>query len=86
MSITERSLLQQGTRVKVRRAEMPLESGLVGRTGMVVDSDPYRPNRYGVVLDGEDKVRYFAPGELAHAEQPLVESDQEAAKKRLARP
>lgn len=86
MSITERSLLEQGTRVKIRRAEMPLESDMVGRTGMVVDSDPYRPNRYGVILDGEVQVRYFAPNELAHAEQALVESDEAAARKRLARP
>ncbi|MEJ2187062.1 MAG: hypothetical protein P8Z36_14190 [Gemmatimonadota bacterium] len=86
MSITERSLLQQGTRVKIRRAEMPLESGVVGRTGMVVDSDPYRPNRYGVILNGETQVRYFAPQELEHAEQALVEPDQSSARKRLARP
>jgi hypothetical protein len=86
MSITERSLLQQGTRVQVRRGDMPLESGVVGRTGMVVDSDPYRPSRYGVILDGEVQVRYFARNELAHAEQPLVEADEAAARKRLARP
>lgn len=86
MSITELSLLQEGTRVKIRRADMPLESGIIGRTGMVVDSDPYRPHRYGVILDGEAQVRYFAPRELEHAEQPLVTSDQAPAKKRLARP
>jgi hypothetical protein len=86
MSITERSLLQEGTRVKIRRADMPLQSGVVGRTGMVVDSDPYRPNRYGVILDGEVQVRYFAPNELEHAEQALVASDEAPARKRLARP
>jgi len=86
MAITEFSLLQEGTRVKVRRADMPLESGVVGRTGMVVDSDRYRPQRYGVILDGETQVRYFAPNELEHSEQPLVEPDAAAAKKRLARP
>ncbi len=86
MSITERSLLQAGTRVKVRRADMPLESAVVGRAGMVVDSDPYRPNRYGVILDGETEVRYFAPKELEHAGQDLLEPDEAAARKRLARP
>ncbi len=56
--------LPAGTRVQVRRGTRPIDPVMIGRTGIVVESDHYRPDRLGVVLDGEGKVRVFAPGEL----------------------
>lgn len=53
-----------GTRVTVRRGRFPLDAGLVGRTGTVVELSDYRPGRYGVVLDGEERVRDFHESEL----------------------
>lgn len=57
----------QGTRVRVRRGRLPLDSRLLGRTGLVVHLDDYRPGYYGVVLDGEDAIRVFAGDELEGA-------------------
>jgi hypothetical protein len=54
----------QGTRVRVRRGRYPLDSALVGRTGLVVETDDYRPQRYGVVLDEETDQREFHEDEL----------------------
>ena len=54
----------QGSRVRVRRGRFPMDAGLVGRTGLVVEIDDHRPGRYGVVLDGEDGIREFAEDEL----------------------
>ena len=57
-------LYLQGTRVRVRRGAYPLDPGLVGRTGLVVETDDYRPQRYGVVLDEETEQREFHEDEL----------------------
>jgi hypothetical protein len=54
----------QGTRVNVRRGRWPMDPALIGRTGLIVETDDYRPQRYGVVLDEEDEVREFAEDEL----------------------
>lgn len=55
---------EQGQRVRVRRGSFPMDASVIGRDGLVVDVDPYRPGRYGVVLTGEDAVREFAEDEL----------------------
>ncbi len=88
MSTTELSILEQGTRVKVKQGSMPLETSVIGCVGMVVDSSPYHPHRYGVILDGESRVRYFAAEELEETGEParLASEDRKAAKKRLPRP
>lgn len=87
MATTEFSILQTGTRVKVVRGSMPLEEAILGREGLVVDASQYRPHRYGVILDGETRVRYFVAEELEPGDNPrLGGEDREAAKKRLARP
>ncbi len=57
----------QGTRVRVRRGRFPIDPALVGREGLVVFLDDYRPGRYGVVLDGEEERRDFAEDELERA-------------------
>ena len=56
--------LPQGTRVRVRRGRYPLDPRFVGRTGLVVETDDYRPERYGVVLDEETEQREFNEDEL----------------------
>lgn len=87
MATTETSILQQGARVRVVRGSMPLEAAVVGREGTVVDSSPYAAHRYGVVLDGEARIRYFAAEELVPAEGARLDSgDRQAARKRLVRP
>lgn len=58
----------QGTRVRVQRGHFPMDPGLVGRTGLVVQVDDHRPRRFGVVLDGEEEVRDFAEDELEKVE------------------
>lgn len=87
MATTEFSILQTGTRVKVVRGSMPLEEAVLGREGLVVDASQYRAHRYGVILDGEARVRYFAAAELEAGDTPRLEGeDRQAAKRRLARP
>ena len=54
----------QGTRIKVRRGQLPMDAELIGRTGLIVATDDYRPQRYGVVLDEEDESRAFNEDEL----------------------
>lgn len=61
-------LYASGTPVRVRRGRFPLDRRLVGREGMIVDVDAYRPGRYAVQLDDEDDMRDFAEDEL----EPLV--------------
>ena len=86
MSITAGALLPEGTRVRIRRGAMPQDARLVGRTGIVVDSSEYRANNYGVLLEGEQQMRMFAPAELDVIEALGLPADRQAAKKRLALP
>lgn len=62
-------LYVQGTRVRVRRGVFPMDPALVGRVGVVLETDDYRPKHYGVQLDGESQVRDFTEDEL----EPLEE-------------
>ena len=86
MSITAGALMPEGTRVRIRRGAMPQDARLVGRTGIVVDSSEYRANNYGVLLEGEQQMRMFAPAELDVIEALGLPADRQAAKKRLALP
>ena len=86
MSITAGALLPEGTRVRIRRGAMPQDARLLGRTGIVVDSSEYRANNYGVLLEGEQQMRMFAPAELDVIEALGLPADRQAAKKRLALP
>lgn len=54
----------QGARVRVRRGRFPMNPHLIGRVGMVVELDDYQPGKYGVVLDGEERVHELAEDEL----------------------
>lgn len=87
MAITENALIPQGTRVRIRRGAFPLKAAMVGRTGVVVDTSAYRPEAYGVVLDGEREPRMFAPEEIEVAGTRLtLPPEREAAKRRRALP
>jgi hypothetical protein len=44
-----------------------MDTRLVGLQGTVVSLDDYRPERYGVLLDGESEARDFSLDELAPA-------------------
>lgn len=54
-----------GSRIEVRRGSFPMDPELIGRRGLIVEVDEYRQGRYGVQLDGEEKLRDFAEDELA---------------------
>ena len=86
MAITAGALLPEGTRVRIRRGAMPQDARLLGRTGIVVDASEYRANNYGVLLEGEQHVRMFAPAELEVVEALGLAADRQEAKKRLALP
>ena len=58
------SVYPQGARVRVRRGRYPIDPRLVGKTGLIVDTDDYRPGRYGVVLDEETDQREFTEDEI----------------------
>ena len=87
MAITENSIVQRGTRVRVIRGPFPSDPALVGQSGTVVESSQYQPNKIGVSLDGDPTIRTFAPAELEILEGPdALPPDVEAARRRLARP
>jgi hypothetical protein len=60
----------QGTRIRVRRGRFPMDPTLIGRTGLIVETDDYRPLRYGVVLDEEVEVRELNEDEI----EPIAEA------------
>lgn len=57
-------IYDQGERVRVKRGRFPMAPDLVGREGLVVEIDRYKPGRYGVVLSSETAMREFAEDEL----------------------
>jgi hypothetical protein len=57
-------LFPQGTRVRVRRGDYPLDPSVKGRAGTVLLLHRTRGTRYGVQLDGEDGIRAFDESEL----------------------
>ena len=87
MAITEFSVIPVGGRVKVCRGRFPMDPRLIGRLGTVVENSQYDPQKVAVVLDDEEGIRTFAPGELdVVAGVAALPADQEQARKRLARP
>jgi hypothetical protein len=87
MSITESSVIQPGSRVRVRRGQYPADPALVGREGLVVVNSPYQPHRVEVALDGDAGIRIFSPAELELLSEPeMLPVDRQAARKRLSRP
>jgi len=82
----EMARLPQGTRVRVRQAELPIEAGVAGRTGTVVVSSDYAAQRLGVALDGEQRIRMFVPAELEVVQEVPLPPEREAAKRRPALP
>ena len=86
MAITKGSLIPVGARVRIRRAGMPIDPAVVGRTGVVVDATPYRARSYGVAIDGERALRMFAPAELEAIEKRELSPARERAKARRALP
>ncbi len=78
--------LPTGTRVKIRAGNRPHDPTLVGRTGIITESTDYRPDRLGVVLDGEGQIRMFAPGELEVTNAVPLPPEREAAKRLRALP
>ncbi len=72
---------REGTRITVTRAALPLDSGLLGRSGTVVYRDRWTPTRYAVRLDGERDVRIFEEAELLEqeADNPAAEGAPEGS-------
>lgn len=86
MAVTTGALYPPGTRIMVRRAGLPLDPALVGRTGVVVMSDEYRPNAYTVLLDGDKEARVLARNEVAATEAAMLSAPRQEAKRRRALP
>lgn len=80
------ALIPEGTRVRVRRGSLPLDPAAIGRAGTVVEASEYQAHRYGVLLDGDAEMRYFAPDELEVIEPPALPPEREEAKRRRALP
>lgn len=76
----------QGTRVRVRRAQIPQDPRVTGRTGTVVSASEYRVEAVGVALDGDPEVHYFLPAELEITEERALPPEREQAKQRRALP
>jgi hypothetical protein len=72
--------LPPGTRVKIRRSNLPQDPAVLGRTGSVVAASDYRDEALGVVLDGESALRYFTPGELEVVESVPLPPERTSAK------
>lgn len=85
MAITS-APISEGTRVRIRRGVFPIDPVAIGRTGTVVDASEYRAHSYGVVLDGDEEVRFFAPPELEVMEEVALAPEREEAKGRRALP
>jgi hypothetical protein len=75
-----------GARVRVRRGKLPVDPALLGRTGIVVEASEYRPQSYGVALDGETTVRVFATEELEVLAYDALPPERQEAKQRRALP
>lgn len=80
------ALIPEGSRVRIRRGDLPLDPTAIGRMGTVVEASEYQAHRYSVILDGEQEPRVFAPSELERVEDFILPPDREAAKARRALP
>ncbi len=82
----EMARLPEGTRVRVMFSTIPQDPALIGRMGTVVWASDYEASRLGVMLDGEEETRVFAPEELEVIEQVPLPPERQAAKSRPALP
>lgn len=80
------ALIPEGTRVRIRRGDLPLDPAAIGRMGTVIESNEYAAHRYVVLLDGEQEPRVFAPRELERVDEFEISPDRAAAKQRPALP
>ncbi|HSJ15202.1 MAG TPA: hypothetical protein VK939_12350 [Longimicrobiales bacterium] len=78
--------LPEGTRVRVVRGALPQDPRSSGRAGTVVAASEYRHNQVGVLLDGEQDVRFFLPAELEVTRELPPPPEREAAKERKPLP
>jgi hypothetical protein len=78
--------LPEGTRVRVVRGAVPQDPRASGRAGTVVASSEYRHNQAGVLLDGEQQVRFFLADELEVTDEVPPAPERIAAKQRKALP
>jgi hypothetical protein len=78
--------LPEGTRVRIRRSQLPQDPSVLGRAGVVVMASEYRDQALGVVLDGESNLRYFTPGELEIVTAVPLPPERERAKTLRALP
>lgn len=76
----------QGTRVRIRRAQIPQDARTTGRTGTVISTSEYRVEAVGVALDGDPEIHYFLPAELEIIEERALPPEREQAKLRRALP
>jgi len=79
-------VISEGTRVKIVQGPFPQDPALTGRTGVVVASTEYSMNNIGVVLDGENAPRFFAPQELEPTQALALPPERQAAKRLRALP
>jgi len=80
------ALIPEGSRVRIRRGELPLDPAAIGRMGTVVGASEYSAHRYTVILDGEQEPRVFAPSELERVDDYVLPPDREAARNKRALP
>jgi hypothetical protein len=78
--------LPEGTRVEVIRGAVPQDPVVTGKTGVVVSASEYRPNQVGVLIDGEQAVRFFLPDEVAVTGELPGPPERELAKQRKSLP
>jgi len=82
----EMAPLPQGTRVRVRQSDLPIDEALIGRMGVVMVASDYSAERLGVLLDGESEIRMFVPAELEVVTELPAPPERESAKRRPALP
>lgn len=81
------AVIPEGTRVRIRRANVPQDPELTGRTGTVLSASEYRAESIGVALDGQaTEIRFFLPAELEVVETLPLPPEREEAKTRRALP
>jgi hypothetical protein len=78
--------IPEGTRVRVRRAHVPQDPRLTGRTGTVVSAIEYRAESVGVALDGDPEIPFFMPAELEVVQELAFPQEREQAKQKRALP
>ena len=78
--------LPEGARVQVVRGDLPQDPVVTGRDGTVVLTSEYRHNQVGVLIDGENTVRWFMPAELLVKSEPPPPPERALARERKPLP